>query len=105
MKKSVAAAFLTLWFMAGIAGALAVPTKTPASGTTSPKDFVQSFYNWYVFKKDNEADVKGMDAVLKEKRQLLDATLCKQLQEDQDAADKAPGEIVGLDFDPFVAAN
>lgn len=105
MTKAIATLLLALsvWCNSAAISAPAKPTTSPSS----PQQFVQSFYDWYAFKnKENgEGDIKGSDVVLKQRKDLLDATLYKALQEDERASAKSPGEIVGLDFDPFVAAN
>jgi hypothetical protein len=102
MKKSIWSALFVVSVIANAHGAVAAPSKAVAS---SPQEFVQSFYDWYVVSKDNQPDIKGTQAVLKHKKQLLDATLYQKLLEDEQVSAKASGEIVGLDFDPFVNAN
>jgi hypothetical protein len=105
MKKSAGCVALVFYALASVNGAFAkAPEKS--STTVSPTQFVQSFYDWYVVKKGKaDADIKGTQAVLKQKSSLLDAPLYKLLVDDDKASAKSPGEIVGLDFDPFVAAN
>ena len=114
MKKTIAiGSLLAITSALTVCGANATPTPTkPNSGgtaaaaaTASPKDFVQGFYDWYVTSKENEPDVRGMDVALKQKKQFFDAVLYKHLWEDEAASEKSPGEVVGLDFDPFVNAN
>jgi hypothetical protein len=100
MKKSIP--ILIGLLIVNATGAFAASTKDTAS---SPKQFVQSFYDWYVITKDRQPDVRGTEAALKQKKQLFDATLYQKLLEDEQASAKSPGEIVGLDFDPFVNAN
>lgn len=102
MRKTCVSLLLLMTALISTAPAFAEPSGSPAA-----KQFVQAFYNWYVVKSGagKEADVRGMETVLKQKKQFLDATLYRDLAEDEKAAEKSPGEIVGLDFDPFVAAN
>jgi hypothetical protein len=81
---------------------LATPCLLQAQ-SDSPQDvqracriFVQGFYDWYL-RKD-----ATMDLALKEKRDAFSPELVRLLRDDRDAQSKAEGEIVGLDFDPFL---
>jgi len=81
------------WLFAG-------QTAKPVNTETSAKSFVQSFYTWYLSKGPRGKE-KSSDDALKLKRSAFDTELYRQLKEDSDASAKNPGEIVGLDFDPF----
>lgn len=63
--------------------------------------FTQSFYDWYLQKGKD----RNMDDVLKYKKNVLSPILYQLLKADRDAQAKSPGEIVGLDFDPFLNAQ
>jgi hypothetical protein len=67
----------------------------------SPKKFVQEFYDWYV---PMSAHTRGdaSDVALKKKSSVFDAELLKALKEDSAAQAKSPGDIVGIDWDPFL---
>ena len=67
----------------------------------SAKDFVQGFYSWYV----PEALKTGWGVALKYKGSAFSPALFRALKEDSDAQEKANGELVGLDFDPFLNAQ
>jgi hypothetical protein len=79
----------------------------------SCRGFVQGFYDWYVPKwltDDINSDVlfKKWEASrdpLKQKKCPLSAELTRRLKEDRAAQDKVKGELVGLDFDPFIGGN
>ena len=68
----------------------------------SARQFVQKFYDWYIpgilkpsgGKKPFRWQQRASD---------FDAKLFRALKADEDAQAKVPGEIVGLDWDPFVA--
>jgi hypothetical protein len=47
----------------------------------------------------------ALEVTLREKRSSLSPELVKGLKEDLAASKKSPGEIVGLDFDPFLNAQ
>lgn len=71
----------------------------------SCRDFVQKFYDWYVPKLLKAFDTKedgGWGLALRYKGSEFSPELVRQLKEDRDAQDNSPGEIVGLDFDPFL---
>ena len=74
----------------------------PAATESSCQKFVQDFYDWYL---PRARTAKGTpdDLVLKEKPTFLSRELFKALKEDSDAQAKdKSGDIVGLDFDPFL---
>jgi hypothetical protein len=62
------------------------------------RSFVQSFYKWYLTK-----DIA--DSRYKERASAFSPQLLKQLNDDYAASQRNSGEIVGLDFDPFLATN
>lgn len=67
--------------------------------------FVQSFYDWY-----SKPDVKTHkehtpERAIIEKSTLFDEQLKRELKIDSDAQAKGEGDIVGLDFDPFLSTN
>ncbi len=68
----------------------------------SARQFVQAFYDWYTPKALNGSAGDGWDLVLKSKRFVFSQRLVQALREDSAAAAKVKGEIVGLDFDPFL---
>lgn len=68
----------------------------------SCQQFVETFYAWYVAKALTRSPVPAWDLALKERPYLFSSELFQQLSEDSDAQKKAPGDLVGLDFDPFL---
>jgi hypothetical protein len=89
-------------------GVGALQAQTPTS-SLQPEDcghFVQQFYNWYVAKVNALMKRNGLESALevtlREKRSSFSPELVKGLKEDLAASKKSPGEIVGLDFDPFL---
>jgi len=60
--------------------------------------FVQSFYKWYLSNPQS-------DRAYKDKASAFNPELIKQLKEDYAASQKVSGEVVGLDFDPFLNTN
>ena len=79
----------------------------------SCRAFVQGFYDWYVPKwltddLNSDSLFKKWEASrdpLKQKRYPLSAELQRRLKEDRAAQAKVPGEVVGLDSDPYISGN
>jgi hypothetical protein len=68
----------------------------------SCRKFVQEFYTWYVRFSSKEG---GSSEALKQRPRSFDPELLRRMKQDADAQAKQPGEIVGLDFDPFLNAQ
>lgn len=66
------------------------------------KDFAQGFYSWYVPEALKTEETPAWSVALKYKRSAFSLALFRALKEDSDAQAKASGQIVGLDFDPFL---
>lgn len=87
---------------------LIVPCSLFAQGTASPegpdsvRSFVSGFYQWYVPKTLKPHTGPAWNSVLRYRSRMLGTGLFQALKEDSDAQAKASGEIVGLDFDPFL---
>lgn len=79
-----------------------------AQGATGPKSrrscrvFVQRFYKWYVPQALKEGKMSASDRALKYKGSAFSPGLLRALKEDSEAQAEAKGELVGLDFDPFL---
>jgi hypothetical protein len=73
------------------------------------REFVQGFYDWYFDRLNSQnkgqSKATAVDDVVRLKPELLTARLRQMLKEDRDAASKSAGEIVGLDFDPYINAQ
>ncbi len=73
--------------------------------SNSARDFTQEFYSWYVRTAQSEHAAPAWDFVLKHRSSSFSPELRLALKEDSAAQDKSPGELVGLDFDPFLASQ
>jgi hypothetical protein len=80
-------------------------SKSSEADTRVVQDFVQEFYSWYVPAAANKRSSTASDMALETRPSAFDASLARQLKEDSDAQAKVKGDIVGLDFDPFLAAQ
>lgn len=88
--------------MAASAAPAGMAAEAPGATAASAQAFTQKFYDWYV-KQDSQNDNESAEEItLKQKPQFFDAVLMQALKEDLVASAKSPGEIVGLDFDPFM---
>lgn len=74
--------------------------KTSGAGRSENacRSFVQSFYKWYLSKPQ-------ADRAYKDRASAFSAELIKLLKDDYAASQKVSGEVVGLDFDPFLSTN
>lgn len=77
-----------------------------ADESAAARAYVKEFYTWYLppvgKRKDTTPDSVS---ALANKHFAFSPVLRKALQLDEDAAAKNPGEIVGIDFDPFLNAQ
>ena len=85
---------------------LAVPgvARSPKAQET-PVKFVQDFYTWYASMTSKDHEEPAFTVALKLKGSLFSAELARALSEDASAQQKSTGEIVGIDWDPFVNAQ
>lgn len=96
---------VALTFLSFYAPAVFAQGKTPEEIQQSCKKFVQGFYNWYVpsLTKNNNSPTPTI--AIANRKSSFDPTLYRKLKDDFDASAKVSGEIVGLDFDPYLNAQ
>ena len=66
------------------------------------QEFVQSFYDWYVPTALVDNPTPAWIRAIREKKTVFSPQLASALEEDFSAQNKSLGDIVGLDFDPFL---
>jgi len=71
----------------------------------SCRNFVQAFYSWYNVPAAKAGQERSPESAIKEKGSAFDPELLRRLNDDFAAQAKVQGELVGLDFDPFLATN
>lgn len=76
-----------------------------AEHVDSVSQFVQKFYDWYAPLANRGGDLPPWASVLQQKESALSPRLAAALRADYEAQSKAEGEIVGLDFDPFLGSQ
>jgi hypothetical protein len=86
--------------------AQSAPTASPPEGCAQ---FVQQFYDWYLAKEkaltNDRSQESAFETTLREKQSSFARALVQALKDDLEASKKSPGELVGLDFDPFLNAQ
>lgn len=113
MKFSTKPLCLGLFFFLGATLSHRAQEKSPQDVQKSCGVFVQEFYDWYVPKwltDDLYSDslFKKWEATrdpLKQNKYPLSAELARRLKVDRAAQEKVKGELVGLDFDPYISGN
>jgi hypothetical protein len=75
------------------------------SAPASLRDFVQGFYDWYtpIALKDHSGP--AWEIALRQRSSAFAPALRQALQQDLQIQAHAEGEIVGIDFDPFLASQ
>jgi hypothetical protein len=103
--RRASAAVLGLLLIVAPAGAWAAP---PADvSEASARSFVQGFYDWYLGKvlgasKAKSATDFGFIDAVRQRPGWFSPELKRLLEEDIAAASRCKGDIVGLDWDPFL---
>jgi hypothetical protein len=80
-------------------------SRKPQATGNSCRSFVQKFYDWYVPMALDERVWRAWDVAVRRKPQAFTpelVTLIRRDTEAQQKATKATGELVELDFDPFL---
>ena len=73
-----------------------------AQSENDVRTYVDRFYTWYAPISEKRGNHDALLLALREKSVSFDGKLSKLLSDDVAAQQKAVGEIVGLDFDPFL---
>jgi hypothetical protein len=76
-----------------------------ANELSSCRQFAQSFYSWYVPFTQQRLKHPASDVALQRKTAVFAPALLRALRADSQAQRRAKGELVGIDFDPFVASQ
>jgi len=90
---------LALLLLAGSAVSAAPPAQGDAKSRA--QTFARSFYDWYT----EAGQERNVEVVLLLKKDVLTPELYEALKADAEVTSKAEGELVGLDFDPFLNAQ
>ena len=100
------AARLGLWCVAfvGASGCAIAQPPAPAD-QDSCRRFVQAFYDWYAPLTQKETNAPTWERALREKRDAFTPALWQALENDARAQAQAQGDIVGIDFDPFLGSQ
>jgi hypothetical protein len=82
--------------------AVAASAQKATLSTASIQKWVQGFYDWYTTGALKDKNAAPSDVAIKKKSYDFSPVLLRALKEDMVASSKSPGEVVGLDFDPFL---
>lgn len=102
MRISKVVGWWSLFFFLMGPSSLRAQARNPRDFQKSCRNFVQGFYDWYVPKALKEGSGHAWDLALKNKGYVFSSEVSRLLKEDSEAQAKVAGEIVGLDFDPFL---
>jgi hypothetical protein len=77
----------------------------PKGEPQSPREFLQDFYDWYVPLANVDAPEPAVNNVLRLRPMAIDSTLLRLLKTDSILRVSSPGEVVGIDWDPFLLSQ
>jgi hypothetical protein len=72
---------------------------------SSCRRFAQDFYSWYLPLIHQRRNYPTSDIAIQRKATVFEPALLRALKVDSVAQRRANGEIVGIDFDPFVGSD
>jgi len=103
MKAGASAAFAAVRMTMGAISLIACTKSSPALSADSARRAVDEFYGWYVpiQKQTARADMRAVH----DRGALFSSQLVTALRADSVASAASPGEVVGLDGDPFLNAQ
>ena len=95
-----------LWCVAFVVSSGCATAQAPArADQDSCRRFVQAFYDWYGPLTRKETSAPTWERALREKRDDFTPELWQALENDARAQAQAQGDIVGIDFDPFLGSQ
>ena len=65
-------------------------------------EFARDFYGWYVLVSKEDGKGPACERALKRRSKVFSAPLASAIGEDLKAQSKIRGQVVGIDFDPFL---
>ena len=92
---------VVFYLMISVALPSLLRAQTTGDKRESINSFVHSFYDWYIPKALSDSSVPTPELALEKRSSIFGPHLVAALREDYAAQAAYPGEIVGLDFDPF----
>jgi hypothetical protein len=87
------------------AGILSAQVAPQSQESLSCQRFAQQFYDWYVPFTQKQLSGPASDVALQRKPTVFSLNLLHALRTDSEAQTRAKGELVGLDFDPFLGSQ
>jgi hypothetical protein len=106
MFLTLRAGRLGLWCVAFVVASGCAVAQSPApTDQDSCRRFVQAFYDWYAPLTRKETSAPAWERALRERRDAFTLALWQALENDARAQAQAHGDIVGIDFDPFLGSQ
>lgn len=93
------------WFALIISASSLAQQSQKSQATLNCQRFTQEFFDWYTPFTQNDSDGPALDIAIKDKAGVFSPELLRALRGDAEAQARTPGEIVGIDFDPFVGSQ
>jgi hypothetical protein len=88
---------------------VSAPAMAQAQGrqpeSSACRKFAQEFYDWYLPWTQKTTKQPASNLAIERKPEAFSPDLLKALKIDADASARAKGELVGLDFDPFLGSQ
>jgi hypothetical protein len=97
--------FIRGLLFSSLAYSLKAQSRLNPQGTGPAREFVQKFYNWYTPIAREESPTPPWITAIRKQDSAFSRELATALQLDADAQSVAKGEIVGIDFDPFLSGQ
>ncbi len=96
-----------IWLAIVVILSAQAPAQTPVQKPESAacRKFTQDFYDWYVPITKRRLKEPASNVALQRKPEVFSPGLLKALKADAEASARAKGDIVGLDFDPFLSSQ
>lgn len=95
-----------VWLFCLLSSGICLAQVAPQSPESSACErFAQEFYNWYVPFTQKRLNTPASDVALQRRPAVFSPQLLRSLKMDSEAQAQAKGELVGLDFDPFLGSQ
>ena len=79
--------------------------QVPGADASSCRSAATEFYQWYVPLLGKRSNGPAWDVALQHRSPMFSPELLQALKSDSETQRRAKGEIVGIDFDPFVGGQ
>jgi hypothetical protein len=102
MVRALHALLLVSFLLTGL---IPAQIASQSQESQSCQHFAQQFYDWYVPFTEKQLPMPASDVALRRKTTVFSAELLHSLRIDSEAQARVKGELVGIDFDPFLGSQ